>query len=66
MRKAPHVITSDDLIAIGVQGEPVACVGDQGGRCCGIMGRSARSYAPLMLAVVLSFHRPVGNPKRKV
>jgi hypothetical protein len=45
---APHVVTDDDLIAIGAQGEPAACAGDQGGRCCGIMGRSARSHAPQM------------------
>jgi hypothetical protein len=38
----------DDLITIRAQGEPAACTGDQGGRCCGIIGRSARSHAPQM------------------
>jgi hypothetical protein len=32
--RAPHVVTYVDLIAIGAQGEPAACAGDQGGRCC--------------------------------
>jgi hypothetical protein len=35
---SPHVVTYDDLIAAGAQGEPTACVGDQGFRCCGING----------------------------
>jgi hypothetical protein len=42
------VITSDDLIATGAQGEPAACAGDQGGRCCGTIGRSVRSHARQM------------------
>jgi hypothetical protein len=48
MRGAPHIVTYDDLIATGAQGEPAACTGDQGGRYCGIMGRSARSHTPQM------------------
>jgi hypothetical protein len=27
---APHVITYDNLIAIGAQGKPAGCAGDQG------------------------------------
>jgi hypothetical protein len=34
----PHVVTYNDLIAIGAQGEPAACAGDQDGRCCDING----------------------------
>jgi hypothetical protein len=51
MRGAPHIVTYDDLIAIGAQGELAAYAGDQGGRCYGIMGRSARSHAPQMQAL---------------
>jgi hypothetical protein len=46
MLGAPHVVTYDDLIAAGAQGEPAACAGDQGGRCNGINGRSAHSHTP--------------------
>jgi hypothetical protein len=37
MRVAPHVVTHDDLIAVGAQGEP-SYVPIQCGRCCGIRG----------------------------
>jgi hypothetical protein len=41
---ASHVVTYNNLIAIGVQGESTACAGDQGSRCYGIIERSARSH----------------------
>ena len=42
---APHVVTYDDLIAVGAQGEPVAFAGAQGGQVL----RYQRGGAPVIM-----------------